>query len=184
MYIASQKRKENIAEYLLYMWQVEDIIRANSFDMGKIRATVIDRFQSLTEEQREQMAGWYESFIDMMRREGVETSGHLQINKNTLSSLAELHSALLHDSRFGDYSKAFYDALPFIVELRSKQGAEKSGEIETCFNALYAIILMRLQGRQIAPETQSAIKQISHLIALLAGYFHRNEAEDIFKTDD
>ena len=29
MKIASQKRKENIAEYLLYMWQIEDIIRAN-----------------------------------------------------------------------------------------------------------------------------------------------------------
>ena len=33
MIIARQKRKENIAEYLLYMWQVEDLIRANKFDM-------------------------------------------------------------------------------------------------------------------------------------------------------
>ena len=32
MIIARQKRKENIAEYLLYMWQVEDLIRANKFD--------------------------------------------------------------------------------------------------------------------------------------------------------
>lgn len=28
MITASQKRKENIAEYLLYMWQIEDLIRA------------------------------------------------------------------------------------------------------------------------------------------------------------
>ncbi len=27
MFVASQKRKENIAEYLLYMWQIEDIDR-------------------------------------------------------------------------------------------------------------------------------------------------------------
>ena len=33
MIIARRKRKENIAEYLLYMWQVEDLIRANNFDM-------------------------------------------------------------------------------------------------------------------------------------------------------
>lgn len=38
------KRKENIAEYLLYMWQVEDLIRANNFDMDSIRRTVVDRY--------------------------------------------------------------------------------------------------------------------------------------------
>ncbi|WP_347164130.1 DUF4924 family protein, partial [Parabacteroides merdae] len=37
MIIARRKRKENIAEYLLYMWQVEDLIRANNFDMDSIR---------------------------------------------------------------------------------------------------------------------------------------------------
>ena len=37
MYIASQKRKENIAEYLLYMWQIEDMIRANGLDIDRIK---------------------------------------------------------------------------------------------------------------------------------------------------
>ena len=41
MIIASQKRKENIAEYLLYMWQIEDIIRANKLDIDKIKESVI-----------------------------------------------------------------------------------------------------------------------------------------------
>ena len=38
------KKKRNIAEYLLYMWQVEDLIRANNFDMDSIRRTVVDRY--------------------------------------------------------------------------------------------------------------------------------------------
>ena len=42
MYIASAKRKENIAEYLLYMWQIEDIIRAYGLDIEKIKESVID----------------------------------------------------------------------------------------------------------------------------------------------
>ena len=41
MIVAKQKRKENIAEYLLYMWQVEDLIRANQFDIDSIRRNVI-----------------------------------------------------------------------------------------------------------------------------------------------
>ena len=44
MIVASKKRKENIAEYLLYMWQIEDLIRANGLDMDKIRTNIIDRF--------------------------------------------------------------------------------------------------------------------------------------------
>jgi len=45
MIIASKKRKENIAEYILYMWQIEDMIRANDFDISKIRRNIIDNFQ-------------------------------------------------------------------------------------------------------------------------------------------
>ena len=40
MIIARRKRKENIAEYLLYMWQVEDLIRANNFDMDSILSLI------------------------------------------------------------------------------------------------------------------------------------------------
>ena len=55
MITASQKRKENIAEYLLYMWQIEDIIRANNLDIEQIKANVIDRYTSLSPEQRKEM---------------------------------------------------------------------------------------------------------------------------------
>ena len=40
MIVAKQKRKEKIAEYLLYMWQVEDLIRANQFDIDTTSRTM------------------------------------------------------------------------------------------------------------------------------------------------
>ncbi len=183
MIIASQKRKENIAEYLLYMWQIEDIIRANDLDIEKITHNVIDRYQ-LTPEQRTQMIEWYESLIDMMRREDVVKSGHLQINKNVLADLVRLHQALLKDPRFADYSAEFYRTLPYIVELRSKAGDAKAGEIETCFNALYGMLMLRLQSKEITPDTQNAIKQISRFIALLAKDFHLDEEDKLFNNND
>lgn len=88
-----------MAEYLLYMWQIEDIIRANDLDIDKIKTNVIDKFQ-LDADQRKQMVEWYESLIDMMRREGVEKTGHLQLNKNVIIQLTDLHLALLKDPRF------------------------------------------------------------------------------------
>lgn len=187
MIIASQKRKENIAEYLLYMWQIEDLIRANGLDINKIIANVIDRYD-LSKEQRKSMIEWYESLIDMMRREDVVTSGHLQINKNVLGQLVALHQQILKDPRFADYHELFYRTLPYIVELRGKAGDTPAGEIETCFNALYGMLLLKLQKKEITPQTSEAIAQISRFISLLARDFHLDEEDKLFndsdKTDD
>lgn len=181
---ASQKRKENIAEYILYMWQIEDIIRANGLDLSKIEETVIDRYPGLTPDQRKEMTGWYESLIDMMRREGVEKSGHLQLNKNILMRLVELHQALLKDPRFPDYTAQFYRTLPYIVELRSKSGDARAGEIETCFNALYGMLMLRLAGKEITPATKDAVAEISRFIALLARNFHLDEQDKLFPKEE
>lgn len=183
MLIASQKRKENIAEYLLYMWQIEDIIRANDLDIAKIETNVIDRYK-LSPEQRKEMVEWYESLIDMMRRENVEKKGHLQLNKNVIIQLVDLHVALLKDPRFPEYTAQFYKTLPYIVELRAKSGDEKPGEIETCFNALYGMLLMRLQNKEITTDTQNAVYQITQFIKLLAKNFHLDEEDKLFPKDD
>ena len=51
MFTASQKKKENIAEYLLYMWQIEDLIRANGLDMDRIKSNILDKYTGLSEQQ-------------------------------------------------------------------------------------------------------------------------------------
>lgn len=170
MIIASQKRKENIAEYLLYMWQIEDLIRANNLDVDKIEQNIISLY-NLPAEDHNKMIEWYESLIDMMRREDVVASGHLQLNKNIIIQLNELHNTLLNDSRFSEYSVVFYKTLPFILELRAKAKNNKVGEIETCFTALYGYLLLKLQKKELTNDTQNALKQISKFISILAHYY-------------
>ena len=137
MFIASQKRKDNIAEYLLYMWQIEDIIRANGLDIDRIKANVIIQ-------------------------------------------LTDLHLALLKDPRFPEYTAEFYKTLPFIVELRSKAGGNPVGEIETCFNALYGMLMLRLQSKEITPDTQNAVAQITKFLARYYVLLSRNSCLDNF----
>lgn len=180
MITASVKKRENIAEYLIYMWQIEDLIRANGLDIDKIQSNIIDQYKDLTEAQRKEMRDWYDSLIDMMRRENVIEKGHLQINKNVIIQLDDLHRKLLGNQKYAAYSAQFYHTLPIIVELRAKSGDNKSGEIETCFNALYGILLLRLQGKEISEETKHAIDQISKFLAVLAMYYkkdYNNELE-------
>lgn len=103
MIIARQKRKENIAEYLLYMWQVEDLIRANKFDMDSINRTVIAHYDQ-PEEVKKEIAQWYEELIEMMRSEGVMEKGHIQLNKNVIITLTDLHLRLLKSPKEMVYS--------------------------------------------------------------------------------
>lgn len=183
MFTASEKRKENISEYLLYMWQIEDLIRANDLDIDKIKHNIIDRYD-LDPARRKELEEWYESLIDMMRREDIQHSGHLQLNKNVIIQLVQLHQALLKDPRFPEYTRRFYEALPYIVELRSKAGEDPKGEIETCFNALYGMLMLRLKSKEISPATQDAVKKIAAFIALLSHYFHLDEKDLLFKDDE
>ena len=183
MFIASQKKKENIAEYVLYMWQIEDIIRANNLNIESITANIIDKFTSLTDKQRQDLIEWYDSLIDMMRRENVVEKGHLQINKNTIMSLDELHTQIMRHDKFATYNAEFYRTLPYIVEIRSKAGDNKSGEIESCFNALYGILMLRLQGKEISKETANAINQISRFLAILSAYYKKDFNNELF-TDN
>lgn len=183
MIIASQKKKENIAEYLLYMWQIEDIIRAYGLDIDRIQSGIIDKYVSIDETQRKAMREWYESLIDMMHRENVVHSGHLQLNKNVILSLTDLHNRLMQDSRFVEYNAEFYKVLPFIVELRAKQGEEKSGEIESCFNALYGILMLRLQGKEISKETTDAAAVISRFLAMLSALYKKDFENQLFTEE-
>ena len=181
MITASEKKRENIAEYLLYMWQIEDLIRAYQLDIDKIQENIIDKYKDIDEERKKEMREWYESLIDMMRREGVVEKGHLQLNKNVIIALDDLNHRLLSDSKFASYSAQFYHTLPIIVELRAKAGENKDGEIETCFNALYGILMLRLQGKEISEETKQATAQISKFLALLSHYYKQDYNNELFK---
>lgn len=174
MITASQKKKENIAEYLLYMWQIEDIIRAFGLDLDRIRENIVDRHEGLSDQQRHEMTEWYESLIDMMRREGVTEKGHLQLNKNVIIALDDLNARLLKDSRYSKYAAEYYKILPLIVDLRAKAGENKSGEIETLFNFLYGILLLRMQGKEISKETMDAASEVSHFLGTLAAYYKKD----------
>jgi hypothetical protein len=175
MIIAHQKKQENIAEYLLYMWQIEDLIRAYELDIDRIQEAIIDRFDQ-PEEVKMQIREWYESLIDMMRREGVADKGHLQLNINVIIDLTDLHLRMIESGKEPFYVTSYYKTLPYIVELRAKSGENKSGEIETCFSALYGLLMMRLKGQSVTEQTMQAFKQITVFLGMLSDRYKQEKA--------
>jgi flagellin-specific chaperone FliS len=178
MLIANKKRKENIAEYLLYMWQVEDTIRAFGCSLPRIRREYVERFD-YDEEQKEELIDWYGNLIRMMNEEGCREHGHLQINRVTLQLLNDLHLQLLASPKFPFYNTAYYKVLPFIVELRSRGADKNEGEIETCLNLLYGVMMLRLQKREITPNTEHAVREVSTFIGMLSDYYKKDKEEGL-----
>ena len=184
MYISSNLRKTNIAEYLLYMWQVEDTIRAFGCSLPRIRREYIARFD-YSDEQRDELADWFGNLVRMMNEEGCRERGHLRINQVTMQMLTELHQQLLASTKFPFYNTAYYKVLPFIVELRQKSKATgrnpQASEIETCLNLLYGVMMLRLQKKEVTPNTEHAVREVSTFIGMLADYYRKNKEEDIFQ---
>ncbi len=178
MFIAQELRKTNIAEYLLYMWQVEDTIRAFGCSLSRIRHEYIDRFD-YDDEQKEEETDWFGNLIRMMNSEGCREQGHLQINKVVMQQLQELHSQLLSSPKFPFYNAEYYKVLPFIVELRNRGADKQENEIETCLNALYGVMMLRLQKKDITPNTQHAVKEITTLVGMLSDYYKKDKEEGL-----
>lgn len=174
MLIAQQLQNKNRAEFLLYMWQVEDIIRAHQCDIDRLRESYLSQFQ-LSPEQAAKVEEWYADLCTMIREEGKTKSGHLQINQNIIESLAEVHQRLLQSGKFPYYRQMYYKVLPYVVELRAKNNiktsATLSDEIQMCFELLYGVMLLRLQKKEITPETQAAAKEVSTWLGQLSDYW-------------
>jgi len=178
MFIAKELRRKSIAEYLLYMWQIEDIIRAMGCSLPLIRKAYISKFTDYTDEQKEDEIDWFGNLVRMMNEEGKRDQGHLNINDIVVRDLVDLHQRLLQSNRFPIYNAEYYKVLPFIVELRGK-GDKNISEIETCLDALYGIMMLRMQKKEISPETEHAIKEISTFIGMLSDYYLKNETEGL-----
>lgn len=175
MFISKDLKKQNITAYLLYMWQVEDLIRAYNCDAERLKSEYVPRFTQYTPEQREELARWYTDLVEMMRSEGVMQKGHLQINRNIILLLTDLHNELLHSTKQPFYSAAYYKALPFIVELRSKGSSQDNPELENCFEALYGVLLLRMQQKPVSSETEKAVAEISKLMTMLSEYYKQDQ---------
>ena len=178
MYIARQLKEKNVAEYLLYMWQVEDLIRANHLDIEELKTNYISRFNPSPEQEKE-MVEWYTNLIEMMRSEQVQEKGHLQINKNMIILLTDLHLQLLNSPKFPFYSAAYYKALPYIVEIRARNNNRDLPELESCFEILYGVMLLKMQKKAVSADTQKAVADISKLLGMLSDYYMQDKQSNL-----
>ena len=183
MDIAKAKRKENIAEYILYLWQLEDLLRALQFSPEAIYSQLVAPRQ-IDEEQKHIYLLWYMDIVNLLRKEGKEENGHLEHTIHLIADMHNLHLQLMRNPIGEHYRSTFAKLLPQLPQLRTMIKKEDISDTEICFRALYAAMLYRIKGdTKRADAIKDTIELVSPVIAELSSMYRKvEEGEvDLFK---
>lgn len=178
MYIADKKKKENIAEYVLYLFQIEDLIRSQEFSSEKIRDNIVNQYP-VDDLEKDKIQNWYVNFLEMMKREHLEKVGHMQFVKNLINDLFEFHTLVVKSNKYPEYTQDYMMLRSSLVELAAKMGENVDNELHVSFSFLYGIVLLRMQKKEISEDTLKVSKQISTMLGKLALLYKKNQEEEL-----
>lgn len=179
MDIAQAKRKENIAEYILYLWQLEDLLRAMQFSPEAIYSQLVAPRQ-IDEGVKHEYLIWYMDIVNLLRKEGKEESGHLEHTLHLIGDMHNLHLQLMQHPVGEHYRKTFAALAPQLPTLRTLVKKDDVCDTELCFRALYAVMLYRIKGEQKRAEAiKDTMELVSPVIAELAAMYGKVERGEI-----
>ena len=179
MDIAQSKRKENIAEYILYLWQIEDLLRALQFSPEAIYSQLVAPRQ-IEEEQKHVYLLWYMDIVNLLRKEGKEESGHLEHTLHLIGDMHNLHLQLMQNPVGEHYRTTFARLAPQLPMLRTLVKKEDVCDTEICFRAWYAAMLYRIKGdKKRAEAINDTIELVSPVVAELAAMYGKVERGEI-----
>ncbi len=174
MIVAQEKRKKDVAGYVLYMWQIEDLIRAAKLDMTVIESTIIAKYDQ-NQEVKKNLYQWYDNLVEMMKLEKKEKSGHLQVFVNTLNEMHQLHLQLMQNPGEIAYQHLYAKALPLIKELGKKMQPVPQNDIELMLAALYNAFAMRLRGKELSGDTNEALQVFGRALSMLSEKYRKDQ---------
>ena len=172
MFIASTLKRTNIGQYILYMWQTEDFLRAFNFDteaLTKYMCSAADRDgHPYSDQQSRELQAWYDSLADMLISEGHRDTGHLSMVHNTLMEMEELHQTILRMGKDAEYINTYRMIQSELILLKSRsQKPATISDMEMCMTFIYITRLLK-HSNNVSPQTTATYEQINILIGMLA----------------
>lgn len=169
MLLADKKKKENISEYIIYMYQTEDLIRAYQFNIEEIKQQVISQIENADQEA---LYEWYLEIARQMQAEGLEKRGHLNAVQEIVTALNGLHESLLKaDQQYRQlYSKT---ALHIHKSMEQSKGAVKE-PVQAALNGIYGYLLLRLHDQKVDESLMPAINSFGDMLSYLSYRWHEH----------
>ena len=178
MLIARHKTEENIAEYILYIFQIEDVIRAYDFDLDRIILEFV-KPQLPDESFLNEYKRWYSNLITQMKQRGLDKQGHVDEIREIIVELSYLHNTLLNLANDDKYRSTFERANTYLEEFKQRSNLKEKNHIEILFHAMYMKLLLRLQKKEISSETEEAFDAMRMVLAYLARSYKKMKSGDM-----
>lgn len=154
-----KNKKENIAEYILYLWQLEDYLRA---------------FPEAADGNEE-----LSDILRMMHADDVMDGGHIQLAQIALKELEMLSDDIYNQE--ATYRAAMIRLTPSLNLLKARTDRPTMSNIEACLVLLYQIMMLRLQKREISAETEEVQQQVTGILQYLSKTYY---LQDQLTDDD
>lgn len=178
MFIAEEKLQSNVAEYVIYMFQIEDLIRAYNFDIESIRQNII-RPQVKSDAFEEEAVKWYEDIVTEMKSRKLQTKEHLFRVNEVITELIYLHNTLKDVVKDPKYIGLIEHVEGHVEAFRNKSDLKDNHLVDICFQALYMKMLLRLQKKEISQESEVAFDSMRIVLAYLSKAYHQMKSGDM-----
>lgn len=163
MNLAESKKRNNISEYIIHLYQTEDLIRVYDFDMEKIEEYVI---KHIPVEDKTEVKRWYAKIADDMKSQGIEEKGHLKEVQEIALELSDLKNELLKEDE--DFKKTYEDSLPHIQKSMELSHGLVQDEVQACLNGVYGLLLLRMNGKKVPEELMESINAFGNVLSYLS----------------
>lgn len=169
--VAEHKKSQNIAEYLIYMYQMEDLIRSYQGDIKEMDQFVVSKYPVSVEEKID-ISVWFGELITQMKSEGILEKGHLSELNQLVDELAEIHWKLLKTD--ATYFETYSKAKPLIIEaIVQAEGKDLGNEIQICLNGVYGLLLCRLLGKKVSDDQLKSAEAFGEVLSFLSLVFKK-----------
>lgn len=163
--VAEKKKSQNIGEYMIYLYQMEDLIRSFQGNMEEIRQYVVAHYP-VSEQEKAEITAWFEGLLGKMKTEGILDKGHLKELNQLVDQLLQLHYRLLKTDR--SYFETYNQAKPHILEsILAANGENPGNEIQICLNGIYGLLLCRLLGKKVEDAQIKAAEAFGEVLSYL-----------------
>jgi len=170
MDLLANKKRDNAAGYVISMWHLEDLLRANDMDLHRVVEQLVEPMEA-DPHTKASVATWYAQVMDRMRAEDVVKHGHLAEVEEMVNELEFLHRSLVEVLNDKEYDDLLALAEPAIRDLQALAGEDALGPVETGLTAIYGVMVLRATGKPVSEATAHAERDIRALLDRLSLHY-------------
>lgn len=171
-------QSENVAEYLLYMYQLEAMVRSLDFNIDLIDQQLLaPAFEDPN--QRQEQLQWYAQMTAEMQQRQLLKEGHLEQVDEILVELIYLHNTLLTILNDDKYKGLCEHANEALRAFKVKSNMSNRHDVEVLLHAMFMKLQLKMKKQEISPETEAALDLFRIQLAYLSQQYKRMRAGEL-----